>query len=65
MASISGYDYLDKNPSLKILWHFVCVHMQSNYGKDHLFSFEYNLHIQCTELINEAKSSYNEKLQEL
>lgn len=57
MASISGYDYLDKNPSLKILQHFVCVCVQSNYGKDHLFSFEYHLLAQGTELINEAKSS--------
>lgn len=57
MASILGYDYLDKIPSLKILHHFVYMHVQCNYGKDNLFSFEYNLHAGGTELINEAKSS--------
>lgn len=65
-ASISGYDYLDKILPLtpfSILCVFVCV--QSNYREDHLFSFEYNIHAQGTELMNETKSSQNEKLQEL
>lgn len=56
MASISGYDYLDKTLPLtpfSILCVFVC--MQSNYREDHLFSFEYNLHAQGTELMNDKK----------
>lgn len=62
MASISGYDYLDKTLPLtpfSILCVFVC--MQSNYREDHLFSFEYNLHAQGTELMNDKKKVHKMK----
>lgn len=66
MASISGCDYLDKTlPLTPFSILCVFVHVQSNYREDYLFPSEYNLHAQGSELMNEKKSSWNEKLQEL